>query len=106
MTTKGAKTPIERVLDLLPDAKGPNVNGFYQAHCPAHNDGERSLSFKAIGEGKNEGVYFHCFAFCTREAILSALNITEDEMRTTRSTNIHQSASLTLIDLAIDKRLH
>ncbi len=92
--------PIARVLDLLPDAKGPNAQGFYQAHCPAHNDGHRSLSFKEVGDG----VYFACFAFCQRSAILSALNLDEDKLRINGSTP--KGASITTLDLAIDKRIH
>lgn len=108
MTTQTATKPIDRILELFPDAKGPNTNEFYQAHCPAHNDKQRSLSFKAMEDEKGEGVSFTCFAGCHRTAILAALNIPEEELHVktangkyTRSTPA--APPLTLIDLCIDK---
>lgn len=103
--------PIEKVLDLDPHAKGPNANGWLQTRCPAHEDTNRSLSFKAQDEGtENEGVAFYCFAGCTREAILAAYKLTEQEMHSRSSGNEKTARPsvppLTVIDLAIDKRIH
>jgi hypothetical protein len=110
MTTTTIHSPIEKVLDLDPQAKGPNSSGWYQTQCPAHEDKNRSLSFKAQGEGDNEGIAFYCFAGCTREAILAAYHLTEQEMHSRSSGNGKTARSsvppLTVIDLAIDKRIH
>jgi AAA domain len=107
--TTATKTPIEKVLDRDPRAKDePNASGWHQTICPAHNDKNRSLSFRAVvGKDGNEGVIFHCFAGCTRQAILDAYNFTETDLSTRASGKAPRYPSnLTLIDLAIDKHLH
>lgn len=54
---------------------GSNVRGrgsYMVAQCPAHDDGNPSLSF-SMGE---DGVMFKCHAGCKKEAILEALGLT------------------------------
>jgi DNA primase len=64
--------------------------------CPAHDDRSASLS---IREGNGGCVLLHCFAGCTLDAILSALELSKrdlfpDEMRKFASTtNSQQSKS-------------
>jgi len=111
MTTTATKIPpIDRVLELLPDAKGPNASDWYQAHCPAHTDQERSLSFKAMADQHSEGVAFHCFAHCQREAIINALGLTEEDLRLDldprHKRTLNQTKPITLLDLAIAKGIH
>jgi hypothetical protein len=60
--------------------------------CPAHDDSSASLS---IREGKDGCVLLHCFAGCTLDAILSALELSKrdlfpDEMRKFASANSQQ----------------
>jgi hypothetical protein len=63
-------TPIDMVLDRLPDHK-PSGNG-YMARCPAHDDQNPSLSIREAPDGN---VWLNCFAGCTREAILNCLHL-------------------------------
>jgi AAA domain len=100
MTQTATHLPIERILDLCPDAKGPNPQGFYQAHCPAHNDRQCSLSFKEIGDG----VYLTCYAFCTRQEILAALDLDEKALHSD-GASAPKGSRLTLLDLAVDKHI-
>lgn len=62
-------SPLDRVLDLLPDAK--RKNGYYMARCPAHEDKEPSLS---ISQG-NKGVVLTCHAGCDTALILEEIGL-------------------------------
>jgi hypothetical protein len=48
--------PIGRVLEQVRDARAHN--GYFKAHCPAHDDREPSLS---ISEGEDGRVLLNCF---------------------------------------------
>src|SRR4051794_20174308 len=50
-------------LDGIPSGKG------YKAFCPAHTDHSRSLSFK----DENGTLLVHCFAGCTQQEVIDAL---------------------------------
>ena len=47
-------------------------NGWYNACCPAHADRSPSFSFR---RGDYKPVVFHCFAHCTDEEIIAALEV-------------------------------
>src|SRR5258707_5607520 len=101
--------PIDRVLALLPDAKGPNGADWYQAYCPAHHDKNCSLSFKEMSDETSAGVAFVCFADCERPAILASLGLTEEELRRDldkKRVKFKTEKPLELIDLAVDKLIH
>ena len=62
-------------LEALERATGfkpiPSGNEF-KAKCPAHDDGNPSLS---VSQGDNGQVLFHCFACCTFKEIIAHLKI-------------------------------
>src|SRR5947208_603244 len=116
MTTTATKKPIDRILDLLQDAKGPKgEDNYYTCRCSAHNDTNPSLLFKAIGDEHSEdgeGVSFTCFSGCSRQAILDALNLDEKDLHyrsgsTSRSgSTAKRTPPITAFDLAADKLIH
>lgn len=68
-----------RVVEAL-RAHGSKVttrNGETIAQCPAHEDGNPSLSVT----DNNGMVLLHCFAECTFNSIITALNLTPDDLR-------------------------
>ena len=67
---------VQIVLDRLGDAVRPNGSGWV-ACCPAHEDGEPSLS---IGIGQGGRVLLTCFAGCTFAEIVAGLGMTPAEM--------------------------
>ncbi len=67
-------------------------NGQWQAHCPAHDDAEPSLSVTE-SDGR---ILVNCFAGCTVDAICAALGITTKDLRTDQGL----SPRVTLSDLA------
>jgi putative DNA primase/helicase len=69
------ESPVERVLRSKPLEQIKAHNGGYKALCPAHDDHNPSLS---IGEGEDGSVLLKCFAGCSIEEILAALEL---EMR-------------------------
>src|SRR6266581_60370 len=62
---------LELILGKL-DGVRPR-GGYWMARCPAHDDGEASLSVK---RGTEQPVILHCFAECERDAILDAIGLT------------------------------
>ena len=62
---------ISEFLASFPDAKEA-ANG-WMARCPAHEDGNASLS---ISEGQDGRVLVHCHAGCTAEAVVKAVGLT------------------------------
>ena len=68
-------TPLELVLSRLPGAKR-NSRGWI-APCPTHDDHTPSLS---INEGDDGRALVHCYAGCTRKAIVSALGLTTADL--------------------------
>jgi hypothetical protein len=96
------KSPIEHVLELLPGAK---LHGkWYNTACPSHHDRETSFGFT---ENDTGGVIFKCFAGCSREHILTSLNLTEDDIREKNGqrTRTRAQAHISLWDLAVDKNI-
>ena len=70
-----------------------NVNGSYQAICPAHEDNRPSLS---IADG-DKGVVLYCHAGCSFEEICAKLNVeTADLMRPSDLWDRHFSDASTL----------
>ncbi len=60
--------PIGRVLERVRDARAHN--GYFKAHCPAHDDREPSLS---ISEGEDGRVLLNCFAGCDINTIVARM---------------------------------
>jgi len=115
MTQTATQKPIERILELFPDAKGPKGSDeWYSARCPAHQDRTASFSFRAIGDEHDqdgEGVVFKCFAGCERQAILEALHLDEKDLHYRSGTPTHSGSAkktqrLTTFDLGVDKLIH
>ena len=65
------RSPAERVLAALPDAKQTAAG--WQARCPAHEDRTASLS---VSTGKDGRALVHCHAGCTVDAVVVALGLT------------------------------
>ncbi len=63
-------TPVDRVLEKLPDAKKTTKG--WSARCPAHEDGTASLS---IAEGDDGRALVRCHAGCTVDAICGAVGL-------------------------------
>jgi P4 family phage/plasmid primase-like protien len=61
---------LNEILSRLHEAK-KTANG-WEAHCPAHEDKNASLS---ITEGQDGRILLHCHAGCTIEQIVSALGL-------------------------------
>ncbi|MEX0774673.1 MAG: hypothetical protein WD042_03045 [Phycisphaeraceae bacterium] len=80
-------TPIELLLEKLPDAK-KNGTG-WMAKCPSHEDRRPSLS---VGVGDDGRALIHCQAGCTPEAVVAALGLTLADLMPPR-TNGHATAT-------------
>src|SRR5829696_6942041 len=63
--------PVERVLDALDVAKGPDNNGEYVAFCIAHDD--RNTPNLHVVEDENGNVLVWCSDGCSQERVLAAL---------------------------------
>ena len=63
---------VDEFLDRLDDAK-PVGDGQWLARCPGHDDRRPSL---AVGLGNDERVLLNCYAGCTSEEIVHAMNLT------------------------------
>lgn len=70
---------LDRVVEALHThgSKVTTRNGETIAQCPAHEDGNPSLSVT----DSNGMVLLHCFANCTFDDIITALNLTPDDLR-------------------------
>src|SRR5580704_4728328 len=64
------RLPKERLLPLLKKVKQTATG--WTACCPAHDDGKPSLS---ISETDDHTLLVKCFAGCTADAIVAALNL-------------------------------
>lgn len=62
---------IERVLDTLVVAAGPDNKGEYLTFCPAHDD--RKTPNLRVREGEDGRVLLRCFAGCGQDRVLDAL---------------------------------
>ncbi len=99
--------PVERVLARL---KGVRTSSHgWVACCPAHSDREPSLS---IGLGDEGQVLLTCFAGCSLEQIVEAMDITVTDLfpkvaaASESQPEQTQRNVLTLVDLASVKLLH
>lgn len=63
--------PVERVLETLKVAAGPDGKGEYLAFCPAHDD--RNTPNLRVREAEDGRVLLHCFAGCGQDEVLAAL---------------------------------
>ncbi len=63
--------PIERVLEKLQVATGPDGKGEYLAFCPAHAD--RNTPNLRVRETEDGRVLLRCFAGCGQDEVLAAL---------------------------------
>ena len=60
----------EEVARQLEKAKTTDSGKSYMACCPAHNDRNPSLS---ISSGKTADIVFNCFAGCSQDEVIAAL---------------------------------
>lgn len=65
------RSPFERLKDAVKGHISESGDGWHTAHCPAHEDANPSFRFRETKEG---GVALKCFAGCSREKIISALD--------------------------------
>lgn len=63
--------PLDRVLEALEVARGPDANGERWALCPAHDD--KTTPNLHVREAEDGGVLLHCFAGCSQDEVLAAL---------------------------------
>jgi hypothetical protein len=63
--------PLVRVLEQLRVVTGPDGKGEYLAFCPAHDD--RNTPNLRVRETEDGGVLLHCFAGCSQDGVLAAL---------------------------------
>jgi hypothetical protein len=103
---KESHPPLETVLARLKGVR-KSLRGWL-ACCPAHNDREPSLS---IGLGDDGHILLKCFAGCTLDRIVEAMELTVSDLfpDAPSSSDSHakqtSSNSLSLVDLAQDKML-
>src|SRR5215207_8387061 len=74
--------PIDRVLERLEGVK--THNGYYKALCPAHDDGEPSLS---VSEGDDARVLLKCFAGCSFGDVVEALELEQQDLFTSSASD-------------------
>jgi hypothetical protein len=74
--------PIDRVLERLEGVKA--YNGYYKALCPAHDDGEPSLS---VSEGDDCRVLLKCFAGCSFDDVVVALELEQQDLFTSSASD-------------------
>jgi hypothetical protein len=74
-------TPVERMLAGVSDAK-PSGNG-WSARCPAHDDGNPSLSINTGDDGR---ALVKCHAGCKSDDVLAALGLTMVDLMPTAAT--------------------
>lgn len=90
--------PIEKISSLLDIKKG-------LAHCPAHDDKNRSLSVKEADDGR---VLLHCHAGCSTEDIVKALGLSLSDLfpentkkhETGRRTHLYDGYRKTIISFS------
>lgn len=88
------KTPVERLLAQLPDAKQAGKG--WSARCPAHEDRRASLS---IAEGEDGRALVNCHAGCETPAICEAVGLRVVDLMPTadkfpaRSVNVNGNRS-------------
>lgn len=89
----GASKPVKRVLGKLKGLHGGD--GQWQALCPAHDDNNPSLS---ITEAEDESCLLHCFAGCTLDEVLTALDLDRPSLSTGSRSRRQVSRLLRLIE--------
>jgi hypothetical protein len=110
--TQQSSSALEQVLSQL---KGVRISmRGWRACCPAHADRKPSLS---IGLGEHGQVLLKCFAGCSLESIVEAMDLTmadlfpdahselEDQAAPPGKTHHPTQTTLTLVDLALEKHL-
>src|SRR6516225_5908280 len=101
-----ADAPLESVLSRLRGVRRSQHG--WLACCPAHHDGEPSLS---IGLGDEGHILLKCFAGCSLERIVEAMGISVVELFPNASSasamqpEHMQRKQLDLVDLAHEKQL-
>jgi putative DNA primase/helicase len=68
-------TPLERVLERVKNVA--RYDGYFMASCPAHPDEDPSLS---ITVGDDRRALVNCFAGCSAESIVEALDLTMSDL--------------------------
>ena len=108
MVTSPVQSSSPALDNVLAQLKGvrTSLRG-WKACCPAHADREPSLS---IGLGEQGQVLLKCFAGCSLERIVEAMGLTvtdlfPDATAERASSNHTHHATLTLLDLALEKQL-
>lgn len=88
MSVAHPRSPLETVIDALA-ARGKRPRGNdrgWTAQCPAHDDGNPSLSISSGNDGR---VLLHCHAGCPTSDILTALELTVTDLFAAPSSNGH-----------------
>lgn len=79
----------------------PAGQGEWMACCPAHRDTNQSLRVHQETDGR---IWFHCFAGCKEDEILSAMNLTWRDLRP-EGVRRSRAYGLTVQEYADSKRL-
>lgn len=98
--------PVDRVLNH-PSVKGISPLGDsgtdWTAHCPAHEDSNKSLS---IGVGRDEKVILKCFAGCSAKDISESIGLKLSDLFSESDLNAKdRDSGITVKRLAFMKRL-
>jgi hypothetical protein len=88
-----ASKPVKRVLGKLEGLRGGD--GQWQALCPAHDDNNPSLS---ITEAEDGNCLLHCFAGCTLDEVLAALDLDRTSLSTGSRSRRQASRLLRLVE--------
>ncbi|MBB4860882.1 hypothetical protein HNO88_004228 [Novosphingobium chloroacetimidivorans] len=75
MTLK-ADRPSQKLVDIVAGLRGVWHRSYAMCLCPAHADGEPSLSLRQ----SDRGIIVHCFAGCQPEVILRELRLVESAL--------------------------
>ena len=82
--------PMRSVLHKLQGVRGRD--GRWTAHCPAHDDEERSLS---VGRGEDGRALVKCFAGCSAEQVMEGIGLTMADLFSKSSSPVNATVDLT-----------
>lgn len=77
-------SPMEKLLSRLDRVKKGSKSGSYIACCPAHDDRSPSL---ILSYGNNGGIVIHCFAGCSVQEIMAAVDMKMSDLFPRRDTH-------------------
>jgi DNA primase len=92
------KCDLDAVLGRLSHLRWNGSQG--TACCPVHEaDGRRHRPSLSVGVGRGGRILLHCFAGCSHAAIVAALGLAGDDLRTNRDAQVVVRTRVTLRDV-------